>query len=52
LITSIVQLKISTRGCVTDPAQMAKNYQNYLTQQKTAKTQEQQATSSVYTLTN
>ena len=52
LITSIVQLKISTRGCVTDPAQMAKNYQNYLTQQKTAKTQEKQATSTVYTLTN
>ena len=52
LITSIVQLKISTRGCVTDPAQMAKNYQNYLTQQKTVKTQEQQATSTVYTLTN
>jgi hypothetical protein len=50
LITSIVQLKIATRGCITDPAQMAKNYQNYLTQQKTVKTQEKQATSTVYTL--
>jgi hypothetical protein len=52
LITSIVQLKIATRGCITDPAQMAKNYQNYLTEQKAAKTQEEQATSTVYTLTN
>ena len=50
LITSIVQLKIATRGCITDPAQMAKNYQNYLTEQKAAKTQEKQATSTVYTL--
>jgi hypothetical protein len=52
LITSIVQLKIATRGCVSDPAQMAKNYQNYLTEQKAAKTQEKQATSTVYTLSN
>ncbi len=50
LITSIVQLKIATRGCITDPAQMAKNYQNYLTEQKAAKKQEKQATSTVYTL--
>jgi hypothetical protein len=50
LITSIVQLKIATRGCITDPAQMAKNYQNYLTEQKTAQKQEKQATSTVYTL--
>jgi hypothetical protein len=52
LITSIVQLKIATRGCITDPAQMAKNYQNYLTEQKAAQKQEKQATSTVYTLTN
>jgi hypothetical protein len=52
LITSIVQLKIATRGCVTNPTQMAKNYQKYVTQQDDAKKQQQQATSSVYTLTN
>jgi len=52
LITSIVQLKIAARGCITDPAQMAKNYQNYLTEQKAAQKQEKQATSTVYTLTN
>jgi hypothetical protein len=52
LISSIVQLKIAMRGCITNPAQMAKNYQNYVTQQKAAKQQQQQATSTVYTLTN
>ena len=52
LITSIVQLKISTRGCITNPTQMAKNYQKYVTQQDNVKKQEQQATSAVYTLTN
>jgi len=52
LITSIVQLKIATRGCVVDPAQMAKNYQKYISEQEAAKKQQQQATSSVYTLTN
>ncbi len=29
---------------------MAKNYQNYLTEEKTAKKQEKHATSTVYTL--
>jgi len=52
LITSIVQLKIATRGCVVDPAQMAKNYQKYISEQEAAKKQQQKATSSVYTLTN
>jgi len=51
LITSIVQLKISTRGCVTNPAQMAKNYQKYVAKQEETKKQEDKATSSVYTLT-
>jgi hypothetical protein len=50
LITSIVQLKIATRGCNTNPEQMAKNYQKYVTQQEGVKKQEQQATSTVYTL--
>jgi len=52
LITSIVQLKIATRGCITNPTQMAKNYQKYVTKQEDAKKQQQQATSAVYTLTN
>jgi hypothetical protein len=52
LITSIVQLKIATRGCITNPTQMTKNYQKYVTKQEDAKKQQQQATSAVYTLTN
>lgn len=52
LIASIVQLKITTRGCTVNPAQMAKNYQNYVAEQEQSEKQQQQATSSVYTLTN
>jgi hypothetical protein len=50
LITSIVQLKISTRGCVVNPEQMAKNYQKYVTEQESVQKQQEQATSTVYTL--
>ena len=52
LITSIVQLKIATRGCVVDPEQMAKKYQNYVDKQESIKQEEKQATSTVYTITN
>jgi hypothetical protein len=52
LITSIVQLKIATRGCIDDPDQMAKKYQNYVDKQDDAKQEEKQATSTVYTITN
>ena len=52
LISSIVQLKITTRGCVINPAQMAKNYQNYVSEQEQSEKQQQQATSAVYTITN
>ena len=52
LISSIVQLKITTRGCVVNPAQMAKNYQNYVAEQEKSEEQQKQATSAVYTITN
>ena len=52
LISSIVQFKISTRGCIVTPDQMAKNYQQYINKEKTAKKQQQKATSNIYTLTN
>jgi hypothetical protein len=52
LISSIVQLKITTRGCVINPAQMAKNYQNYVAEQEKSEEQQNQATSAVYTITN
>ena len=52
LISSIVQLKIATRGCVVNPQQMAKNYQNYVEEQEKSVQEQKKATSSVYTLTN
>ena len=52
LIASVVQLKITTRGCAVNPTQMAKNYQNYVAEQEKSEQQQQQATSTVYTITN
>jgi hypothetical protein len=52
LITSITQMKISTRPCNTNPKQIAKNYQNYLDTQAKANKKQEQATSTVYTLTD
>lgn len=52
LITSITQMKISTRPCNTNSQQIAKNYQKYLETQSKANKNEEQATSTVYTLTN
>jgi hypothetical protein len=50
LVSSIVQLKIATRGCVSSPATMEKNYQQFLDQQNQADANQQQATSTVYTV--
>ena len=50
LVTSIVQLKIATRGCVSSPATMSKNYQQFLDKQEQADAKQKQATSTVYTL--
>ena len=52
LITSIVQLKLTTNGCGSNKAAMEANYQNYLNQENQAKQQQDQATSQVYTITN
>ena len=52
LITSITQMKISTRPCVTNPKEIAKKYQNYLDNQANANKKQKQATSTVYTMTN
>jgi hypothetical protein len=50
LITSIVQLKMTTRGCVTNAKTMEKNYQEFLDKENTAKSKQELATSSQYTL--
>lgn len=52
LVCSIVQLKISTRSCNTNPKQIAKNYQQYLATQEALDKKNKQATSTVYTITN
>ena len=51
LLTAIVQLKITTRGCNTNPATMEANYQKFLKQEQAAKEQKEN-TSTTYTVTN
>jgi hypothetical protein len=51
LLTSIVQLKISTRGCVSNPKTMEQNYQKFLDAESKAKQKQQQATNTTYTIT-
>ena len=52
LITSIIQLKMTTRGCVTNAATMEKNYQEFLDKEETAQQKKTLATSTQYTLTS
>jgi len=52
LITSIVQLKITTRGCASNPKTMEQNYQKFLDKQAEADKKKEQATSTTYTITN
>jgi hypothetical protein len=52
LITSIVQLKIATRGCASNPKTMEQNYQKFLDSEQQAKQKSSLATSSTYTITN
>ena len=52
LLTSIVQLKITTRSCVSSPKTMEKNYQKFLDVEQKAKKEKELATSTTYTITN
>ena len=52
LLTSIVQLKITTRGCVNNPQTMEQKYQKFLQTEQQAKQQQQVATSTTYTITS
>lgn len=49
LVTSIVQLKITTRGCVSSPQTMEANYQKFLNDEQKAKTEQANA-STTYTM--
>jgi len=52
LLTSIVQMKISTTPCYVSPQQMEQNYQKFLEDETTAQAQSATAQSTVYTITN
>lgn len=51
LLTSIVQLKITNRGCNTNPETMQANYEKFLEEQEKAKEQKEK-TSATYTITS
>jgi hypothetical protein len=52
LLTSLVQLKITTRGCVSNPKTMEENYQKFKDAEQKAKDQKALATNSTYTITS
>ena len=52
LLTSLVQLKITTRGCNTNTATMEKNYNEFLKKEEEAKAKQEEADSTVYTITS
>jgi hypothetical protein len=52
LLTSLVQLKIATRGCVSNPKTMEANYQKFKDAEQKAKDQKSLATGTTYTITS
>lgn len=52
LLTSIVQLKITSRGCASNPKTMEANYAQFQKQEAAAQQQAAAATSTTYTVTN
>lgn len=52
LLTSIVQLKITTRGCASNPKTMEQNYQKFLQKESANKAAEEKATGTTYTITS
>ena len=52
LLTSIVQLKITSRGCASNPKTMQQNYQKFLDKEDEANAKQEQSTSTTYTITN
>jgi hypothetical protein len=52
LLTSLVQLKMTTRGCVSNIQTQEQNYQKFLESEQEAKSKNELATSTTYTITN
>lgn len=50
LVTSLVQLQMSTQGCNYSAATMEKNYQDFLDQQQKATDEREKATNQVYSM--
>ena len=51
LLTSIVQLKITNRGCASNPKTMEANYQKFLEQEQKGK-EKKESSETTYTITN
>jgi hypothetical protein len=51
LLTAIVQMKLTARGCSSNIKTMEKNYQTFLDQENAVKSKQQLSTSSTYTIT-
>jgi hypothetical protein len=52
LLTSLVQLKMTTRGCANNAETMEKNYQQFLAAEQESKQQKDLSTSTTYTITS
>jgi len=52
LLTSIVQLKITTGGCSSSPQTMEQNYQQFLEKEQSAKASQEKSTDTTYTITS
>ena len=51
LLTSLVQLKMTTRGCISNPKTMEANYKKFQEAEQKAKDQKELATNTTYTIT-
>jgi len=52
LLTSLVQLKMTTRGCANNAQTMEQNYQQFLAAEQQSKQQKDLSTSTTYTITS
>ena len=52
LLTALVQLKITTRGCASNPKTMEANYQQFKNAEQKANQQKSLATGTTYTLSS
>ena len=52
LLTSLVQLKMTTKGCSSNPQTMQDNYQKFLAAEQEAKSKNELSTSTTYTITS